>query len=51
MLLSCDVNLRVLMFINTGKNQLELETPSGDADVSAPATLGRIHRVVVLLIG
>ena len=39
------------MFINTGKKQMELETRSGDADVSAPATLGKIHRVVVLLIG
>ena len=35
----------------TGKKELGFETPSGDADVSEPSRLGKIHRHFFLFIG
>ena len=40
-----------LVLLSTGKKELGFETPSEDADVSEPSTLGRIRRLFILLIG
>ena len=41
----------LLALFSTGKKELGFETPSGDADVSEPSTLGKIRRHFFLLIG
>ena len=40
-----------LVLLSIGKKELGFETPSGDADVSEPSTLGKIHKLFILLIG
>ena len=41
----------LLFLFSTGKKELVFETPSGDADVCEPSTLGKIHKLFILLIG
>ena len=41
----------LLALFSTGKKELLFETPSGDADVSEPSTLGKIHKRFILLFG